>query len=93
MSDSANPSRPFRGGYPVDSNLRGLARATYQNPPGDTGGSTPYGQVMDPDSPPPPTPTWRRWKAAHRRAAPTIHITEAMRAKTGTSPAEPHGGK
>ena len=93
MSDSENPSRPFRGGYPVGSNLRGLARATYQNPPGDNGCSTSYGEVMDPDSPPPPTPTWRRWKAAHRRPDPTIHITEAMRAKTGTNAKEPHGGK
>ena len=92
MSDPANVERPFRGGYPVDSNLRGLARATYQNPSDDNGSSTPYGQVMDPDSPPPPTPTWRRWKAAHRRPDPSIHIAEAMRAKTGTRRAEPPGG-
>ena len=93
MSDPAHTPKPFRGGYPAGSNLRGLARATYQNPPGDNGSSTSYGEAMDPDSPPPPTPTWRLWKAAHRRPDPTIHITEAMRAKTGVHAAEPPSGQ
>ena len=91
MSDPAKPLKPFRGGYPVGSNLRGLARATYQNPPDDNGCATSYGQVMDPDSPPPPTPTWRRWKAAHRRPAPFIRIPETMRAKTGVNRTEERG--
>lgn len=93
MSEPKNTPKPFRGGYPVDSNLRGLARATYQNPPDDNGAATSYGEAMDPDSPPPPTPTWRRWKAAHRRPDPTIQITEAMRARTGVNRAEPPGGE
>ena len=91
MSDPANTRKPFRGGYPVGSNLRGLARATYQNPPDDNGCATSYGEVMDPDSPPPPTPTWRRWKAAHRRPDPSIHITDAMGAKTGVNRKRPPG--
>ena len=55
-------------GYPKDdSNLRGLARATYRNsntlPPI-------HPSVLDPEADPPPQPTWRRWLAKHRKQDP-----------------------
>lgn len=63
------------GGYPIGSDLRGLARATYRNP--DT---IPPIQpaALDPDADLPPQPTWRRWLDKHRQPDPNAPPDELL---------------
>ena len=64
-----------RGGYPIGSNLRGLARATYRNP--DTVEPI-HPAVLDPEADPPPQPTWRRWQDKHRQRDPNGPADELL---------------
>lgn len=54
-------------GYPIGSDLRGLARATYRN--SDTVKPI-HPAALDPDADLPPQPTWRRWLDKHRQRDP-----------------------
>ena len=62
-------------GYPIGSDLRGLARATYRNsdavPPI-------HPAALDPEADLPPQPTWRRWLDKHRRRDPNRPPDEVL---------------
>lgn len=76
-------------GYPIGSNLRGLARATYRN--SDTVPPI-HPSVLDPEADPPPQPTWRRWLAKHRPRDPNAPPAELLPSATRSKESEKTGG-